>query len=153
MANKALALEDKDLGILPQLTLRTSSYKDIDLSFSVHSRATSSNPLDIFKKTDADSVKQAIKNILLTNHYEKPFNPFFGGNVTRLFFELADDITETEVEEAIRQTISNFESRVEILNILAKINPDSNSCNVRIVFRVIGSDTETILDTDISRLR
>lgn len=153
MVTKALALEDKDLGILPRITSRSNSYSDIDLSFSVHSRASSTNKLDIFKKKDAESVKQSMKNLLLTNHYEKPFNPFFGGNITRLFFELADDITESEVEEDIRQTIINYEPRVIILNILANINPDSNSCNVRIVFKVTGSDVETVLDTDISRLR
>ena len=44
---KKLSVEDKNLGVLPQITLRTSSYSDIDLSFAKRKNG------DIFLKKDA----------------------------------------------------------------------------------------------------
>tara|TARA_R110002072_G_scaffold1322_21_gene11052 strand:+ start:25391 stop:25831 length:441 start_codon:yes stop_codon:yes gene_type:complete len=142
-----LSLEDKNLGVLSQITLRTSSYSDIDLSFSKRKNG------DIFKKNDAAAVKQAVKNLILTNHYEKPFNMFYGGNIVRLLFDLADDLNSTEVENQIRDVIENYESRVRVLDISANIKGQYNSCSVIITFQVINSSEILTLETDIARLR
>jgi len=145
---KNLSLEDKNLGILSQMTvLSNSSYSDIDLSFTKRKNG------DIFKKNDAAAVKQAVKNLVLTNHYEKPFNMFYGGNVTRLLFDLADDVHSGEVETQIKETIENYEPRVIVLNISAKIKGQYNSCSVTITFQVISTKETIILETDIARLR
>jgi phage baseplate assembly protein W len=136
---KKLSLEDKDLGVLPQITLRTSSYSDVDLSFT--------------KRKNAAAVKQAIKNLIMTNHYEKPFNLFYGGNVTRLLFDLADDLHSEDVETQIREAIENYEPRVRILDISAKILGTYNTCSVIVTFQVITTNEIVTLETDIARLR
>lgn len=150
---KVLSMEDKDLGTIPSVTLRTRSYTDLDLSFTTKPNFGSGLKTDVYKKFDADAVKQSVKNLILTNHFEKPFDPYFGGNISRLFFELADDLTESEVEDDIKYAIETFEPRVEILNIFATIDPDTNSCTARVVFKVISTNTVTTLETDIARLR
>ena len=68
MATK-LAAEDVRLGSSSIVGARTKVYKDIDLTFAVRPSG------EIFKKTDAAAVKQAVKNLMLTNYYEKPFQP------------------------------------------------------------------------------
>ena len=75
MAAKAFSIEDGNLSIKPITTSQIRTYKDIDLTFE---NKTSG---DIFKKTDAAAVKQSIKNILLTNKTERPFQPYFGANL------------------------------------------------------------------------
>ena len=74
--NRALAAEDTNLSISTIITTREKDYRDIDLSF-----AKKTNTGDIFKKTDAAAVKQAIKTLLLTNRMEKPFQPGFGADL------------------------------------------------------------------------
>ena len=75
-------------------------YSDIDLTFF----ARTSTDGDVFKKTDAASVKQALKSLLLTNKFEKPYKPAFGGNLNGLLFELADADTGSEIASRIKST-------------------------------------------------
>ena len=95
MPVRAFSIEDGNLASKTILTSRTKSSEDIDLSFS----ATPSG--DVFKKTDAAAVKQAVKNLLLTNFSEKPFLPRFGGNLNSLLFALNTDIDDEDLEEQI----------------------------------------------------
>ena len=67
---RVFSQEDGGLDNASIITSRKKVYKDIDLTFAVRTMG------DVFKKTDAASVKQAVKNLLLTNHFEKPFTPF-----------------------------------------------------------------------------
>jgi len=79
MPTRAFSIEDGNLGSKTILTSRAKSSKDIDLSFAKKGSG------DVFKKEDAAAVKQAVKNLLLTNFSEKPFLPRFGGNLNSLF--------------------------------------------------------------------
>ena len=88
---RVFAQEDGNLSTRPITTSRTTSYTDIDLTF------TNKASGDIFKKTDAAAVKQSIKNLLMTNNGEKPFNYFFGGNLNDYLFELADDVDNIDI--------------------------------------------------------
>jgi hypothetical protein len=62
------------------------AYSDLDLLFKAHPISG-----DVTVKTDADAVKRAVKNIVLTNYYERPFKPSLGGNIRGLLFELDTD--------------------------------------------------------------
>ena len=72
---------------------------------------------DVFVKEDVKAIDQSIQNILLTNHYEKPFDPFFGGNLRRLLFELNTLISEDEVEETVRTALERDEPRVDVISV------------------------------------
>ena len=87
MATRAFAVEDGNLNTRSLVTTRTRLYSDIDLTFAKKPSG------EIYKKTDAAAVKQAVKNLLLTNKYEKPFQPSFGGDLNNLLFELVDNDT------------------------------------------------------------
>ena len=146
MATK-LAAEDVRLGSSSIVGARTKVYKDIDLTFAVKPSG------EIFKKTDAAAVKQAVKNLMLTNHFEKPFQPRFGANLRDLLFDLADDESEEDIEERCLNAINVFEPRAEALNVTAIANPDRNSIQVVVEFRVINTEELVKFTTTLARLR
>ena len=146
MATK-LAAEDVRLGSSSIIGSRTKLYKDIDLTFAAKSSG------EIFKKTDAAAVKQAVKNLMLTNHFEKPFQPRFGANLRDLLFDLADDEAEEDIEERCKLAIGVFEPRAEALNVTAIANPDRNSIQVVLEFRVINTEELVKFTTTLARLR
>ena len=146
MATK-LAAEDVRLGSSSIIGARTKLYKDIDLTFAARPSG------EIFKKTDAAAVKQAIKNLMLTNHFEKPFQPKFGANLRALLFDLADEEAEEDIEERCKLAIGVFEPRAEALNVTAISNPDRNSIQVVLEFRVINTEELVKFTTTLARLR
>ena len=147
MAN-AFSLEDKNLDVSTILTSRTRAYKDIDLTFK-------NIPIsgEIYRKTEAAAVKQAVKNLVMTNFGEKPFDPEFGGHVQSLLFELANEDTEEEIEEQILSAINRHEPRAVALSVIAISDPDRNSVDVTIVFQVVNTQEEVSLSIALARLR
>ena len=143
---RILSIEDGNLSS-SILTSRDKLYSDIDLLFE---RRPSG---DIYKKTDADAVKQSVKNIVSTNRYEKPFEIFYGANITGMLFELADDGMGTHIEDQIKSALEQYEPRAKIINIDVNSNPDRNSLQVRLLFRIKSTEQEVELETTVSRLR
>jgi len=145
--SRFLAKEDGNLQQSSLVTSRKQNFRDLDVTFA----AKPSKEISV--KKDAAAVKQAVKNLILTNHYEKPFQPFFGGNVAGLLFELADDETGSEVEEQIVSAIQQYEPRAQLLNVDVNSQPDRNSIAVTITFKVVNSQEEVTFTTNLSRLR
>ena len=146
MATK-LSTEDGNLSVSTLIGTRTKLYKDIDLTFANKPSG------EIFKKVDAAAVKQAVKNLILTNYFEKPFQPLFGANLRELLFDLADDDAEEDVEERIINAIAVFEPRAQALNVTATATPDRNSIRVTVEFRVINTQETVTVTTVLARLR
>ena len=146
MATK-LAAEDVRLGSSSIIGSRTKVYKDIDLTFAPKPSG------EIFKKTDAAAVKQAVKNLMLTNYFEKPFQPLFGANLRDMLFDLADEESEEDIEDACINAINVFEPRAEALNVKAIANPDRNSIRVTVEFRIINTEETVVISTVLARLR
>lgn len=144
---RVLSTEDGNLQKSTLISSRAVDYLDIDLTFNKRPSG------DIYKKRDAAAVKQSIKNLLLTDFYEKPFQPFFGGNLRAMLFELADDETEDEVEDNIRNAINKYEPRAEILTITVNVLPDQNDIRVSVYFKIISTEETVTFTTNLSRLR
>ena len=144
---RVLSTEDGNLQKSTLISSRTVDYLDIDLTFAKRPSG------DIYKKKDAAAVKQSIKNLLLTDFYEKPFQPFFGANLRAMLFELADEDTEDEVEENIINAINKYEPRAEILTITVNVLPDQNDMRVSVYFKIINTQETVTFTTNLSRLR
>ena len=129
-------------------TSRSSNYKDIDLFFKA--KGTSG---DIFKKENAAAVKQAIKTLLLTNRLEKPFNNDFGGDVQGRLFGLAVDSTASEIKDQIMFSISKYEPRAEVLDLIVTLDPDRNTLHVNVEFKVVNTGQIVEFSTIIERIR
>jgi phage baseplate assembly protein W len=147
MAQRVFATEDGNL-TTSIVTSRDKLYSDIDLSFAKRPSG------DIYKKSDAAAVKQAVKNLLMTNNYEKPFNPTYGGNLSGLLFQLASDpVVRYDIKNNIIEQINTFEPRANVSNVLVQMDPDNNSVEVQVYFTVISTNEEVNIQTVISRLR
>ena len=144
---RVLSTEDGNLQKSTLISSRAVDYLDIDLTFAKRPSG------DVYKKKDAAAVKQSIKNLLLTDFYEKPFQPFYGANLRAMLFELADEDTEDEVEENIRNAINKYEPRAEILTITVNVLPDQNDMRVSVYFKIINTQETVTFTTNLSRLR
>lgn len=123
-------------------------YSDFKTGFSVH-------PVkgDLVLDSNENSVKRSIRNILLTNSYERPFNPTFGGNITALLFENYTPATVAIAKENITRAINNFEPRANIIDVVVSGDPDRNSLIIRIVFSTTNRTTPDTLDVVLERVR
>jgi len=147
MVTRAFAVEDGNLNTASLVTSRNRLYKDIDLTFAKKPSG------DVYKKTDAAAVKQAVKNLLLTNKFEKPFQPEFGGDLNNLLFELVDNDTVYEIDGAIREAIKRYEPKAQVRQVVTNLQPDANSIIVTITFQIVNTEEVVTLDTTITRLR
>ena len=126
---------------------------DIDLLFTPKRSTVSGETGDIFKKIDAAAVKQSVKNIIMTNHFEKPFNPLFGGNVTAQLFELADNDIREDLKDDIEEALLAYEPRARVQDVVINYQPDVNSISVRIEFQVVNLNQTEVIESTIARLR
>jgi phage baseplate assembly protein W len=116
-------------------------YKDLDLSFNIHPVRK-----DINVHRGVTAVINSVKNLILTNFYERPFQPELGSNLRRLLFENLDVITASSLEREISQTITNFEPRVRIIGVKVLPQYDENGFSVDLEF-LINNVTEPITIT------
>ena len=122
-------------------------YTDIDLNITPHPSSG-----DLVLKQDKEAVKRSVRNIMLTNDYERPFRPGFGANLRSLLFELADDITKFEIRKQITEAIEDFEPRVAIDEIY--LNQDRNNrMYVNLHYGIRGVEEAQELEIILERVR
>ena len=123
-------------------------YRDLNLAFL-------SNPVsqDIGVLTDSDAVKQAVVNLVLTKHYERPFHPEIGCNVTALLFDNITPITAGSINRSIQDVIDNFEPRAKLQQVLVDMQPDQNGYSVTIYFYVLNVQQLQTVNFFLRRLR
>ena len=126
----------------------TRIYKDLDLDFG---RNTVTN--DVNRLTDVEAVKRSVRNLINTNHFERPFHPEIGGNVRALLFENMTPLTALNLQRKIEEVLSNFEPRAKITQIIADPDIDRNGYNLEIKFYVIGIQNPITVETFLERLR
>jgi phage baseplate assembly protein W len=127
---------------------RGKPYSDLDLSLKLH-------PIrkDIIPLRDDAAVKNAVKNLLLTNFYERPFQPAIGANLRGLLFEPADAITRLALRENIKGVIEEYEPRVSIQNIRILDDSDNNSYHITVTFLIKEFDSSQEVQILLRRLR
>ena len=122
-------------------------YKDLDLAFS-----QSAVSGDVAKKYDVNAVKQSLRNILLTNYYERPFKPDFGTPIGGLLFEPADELTLIAVEKSVEQAVIRYEPRVTV-DLVSATFENEQTLKIQIFFHVIGIEEPQDLTQLIKKLR
>jgi len=124
------------------------NYIDLDLNFAIH-------PIrkDINTHKAEFAVINSVKNLILTNHYEKPFQPEIGSNIRKLLFENIDSIIAAQIERAVVETIVNFEPRVSVSTITASPDPDNNRYKLNLEFFVINNTNPITINFFLERIR
>ena len=108
-------------------------WKDLDLLFRVHPVTG-----DVVTRTDVEAVKRSVKNIVLTNKYERPFKPNFGTSLRELLFELNTSRQLKKVQRRIKETLEKTEPRIMNVSVLLS-NNDSHEVNITIVYDIKNS--------------
>ena len=99
---------------------------------------------DIQDITDVKAVKRSIRNLVLLNHYEKPFHPEIASGVRDMLFELMTPVTATILARKIEDVINNYEPRARLIGVRASPNLDRNEYEVTIEFFVVNTPTELV---------
>ena len=126
----------------------STGFSDLDLNFTIH-------PIkkDINRQKNEAAVVNSIKNLILTNHYEKPFQPDIGSNVRRILFENMDTITATTLQNEIAQTIRNYEPRVNISKLEVAPDFENNGFKVYMEFFVVNVTNPITINFFLERIR
>jgi len=123
-------------------------YKDLDLDFG-RNRITN----DVNKLTDVEAVKRSVRNLINTNHYERPFHPEIGSDVRAMLFEPMTPLNALNLQRKVAEVLNNFEPRIDLQQVLANPNIDRNSYELKIMFYVVGSNSPVEVETFLERLR
>jgi phage baseplate assembly protein W len=123
-------------------------YSDIDFTFT-------KRPVigDIALSFDNQAVIRSIRNLLLTRHFERPFNPQIGSNIDNLLFEPNSSLTAAMLENEIKNTIQNFEPRALLQSVIVNSAPDQNAFNVTISFYIQNATLPTTVTLLLERNR
>ena len=123
-------------------------FRDIDLDFS---RNLVTNDVNVVE--DVIAVKRAVKNLIQTNFYERPFQPELGCGIRELLFENFTPMTKVFLERKIEEVLINYEPRVDLQNVQVDDDQDGNRLVVDIYFYVIGVPGPQQVQTFLQRVR
>jgi hypothetical protein len=127
---------------------RKKGHRDLDLTLAIHPIRKDLNVLK-----DDNAVKNAVKNLLITNANERPFQPFLGANLRGLLFEPADALTKIALRENISNVLNNHEPRIIVQDIDIKDLPDDNAYKVLVKFKIKEYDSNDAVEIVLRRLR
>lgn len=123
-------------------------YSDFNHTFLPHP-----NTKQISRKVNVDAVKLAVRNLVLTNKYERLRNPEFGGNITHYLFEELNKDTAREIENDIKWLIDTYEPRAKVIDVVSYLPDDGNYIDLTITFNVITSKEVEDLNITLYRVR
>ena len=123
-------------------------YIDLDLTFTRHPVKN-----DLVLSVDDKAVIRSVRNLILTNHYERPFHPEIGSNVRKMLFEPISPLTANYLQREIEDTIKNFEPRVRLQQVVVQTEPDSNAYSAIISFFINNNTAPTTINFVLQRLR
>ena len=115
------------------MSLISKSFRDFSLTFEKNAVTN-----DILSLKNEAAIKESVKNIVLYNFYEKPFDPFFGGNIIGLLFENSTPTMVLEVKNRIEQSIEINEPRVTAVSVTVQFEEDRNELNCKIQYLILG---------------
>ena len=124
------------------------AYSDLNLNFN-------KNPAtkDVAKLKDVEAVKRAVRNLILTNRFERPFHPEIGSDIRSLLFENMTPVVEVLLKDRIKETIDVYEPRADVTDIIVSGDTDRNEYRVQIEFRVLNVPNPIVVTEFLQRLR
>ena len=110
-------------------------FKDISMSFET-------NPLndDLIALKNSTAIARSLRNIVFTRPGEKFFDPNFGSRITESLFENMDEVSALAISDEIEFSITNFEPRVNLIEVRVTPNFTNNEMNATIVYQIVGID-------------
>jgi phage baseplate assembly protein W len=128
--------------------MATRTFVDIDASFTP-------NPVtgDLAVRTDDQAIKFAVRSLIMTNYYERPFHSNIGSPVNSLMFENMGPNFKIILRQSIVDTINNFEPRVDVLEVKVDDSPDNNRVYITIIFKIKNTERPIEVGLTLTRTR
>lgn len=126
----------------------TRTFSDLDFNFTKHPVTK-----DVTRKYDEEAIKQSIKNLVMTQNYDRPFHSEIGSLVRGLLFEPATPMLNIMLKRAITDTIINFEPRVVLNDVIIRLVPDSNEITATIEFTIVNTTRPIVVNLVLERTR
>jgi phage baseplate assembly protein W len=123
-------------------------FSDLDLGFIAHPVTG-----QLTRKKNREAVRQSVKSLILTDFYERPFKSDIGCGIRNYLFELFGPATKQQMQNAIREVISNYERRAELIDVLVEERPELHAVTVSVAFYIINDPDPVILDVILERVR
>lgn len=111
---------------------RKPDYSDLNLDFMAHPTTG-----DVMRLTGEEAIKRSVRNLVLTNFYDRPFRSYIGSNASKLLFENANALTANFLKDAIKEVVGNYEPRVSVRDVTVYVDNDNNGYVATIVFSVV----------------
>ena len=129
--------------------LKEVVFSDVNISFTPH---PVTGKLPVLK--NADAVKRAVRNLILTNFGERPYEPLYGGNVRAMLFENTDDpLLQDQLRRQIEGAIQDHEKRAKVESVAVDVKPDSNALAIKIRFAIFNERYPVELEVVMERVR
>jgi len=131
-----------------RIVSRKKPHRDLDLSLKIH-------PIrkDIIPLKDDNAIKNALRNLLVSNFYDRPFSRDKGANLKGLLFEPADVVTRITMRKNLETVIRKYEPRVLTRSIVINDDPDTNSYRIKVNFKIKENDTDESVSIVLRRLK
>jgi phage baseplate assembly protein W len=126
----------------------TRIFTDIDLNFTEHPVTK-----DITRRYDENAIKASVRNLLLTRNFERPFHSEIGSPIRALLFELPGPMFTIMMQRAIVDVITNFEPRIEIIDVRVIDASDNNAVYITLEFKIVNTERPLTLDLTLERTR
>ena len=120
-------------------SLNSRVYSDLDLFFTKRSVDK-----DVSTLTNVQAIKRSVRNLVLTNFYEKPFHPEIGSGVRELLFEIASPLTSLAISQAVTDVINNYEPRASLNFVDVNAQLDNNAYDISINFSIVNGPPESV---------
>ena len=118
--------------------MASRAFKDINLSFKRHPVTN-----DVLTVSNEDAIKRSVKNIIFTILGEKPFLPLFGSVINQSLFDLNTNLNEIRISDEIKQSLLNYEPRIDNTEVTVSVYPDSNELNCTVQYDIVGLSAPT----------
>ena len=114
------------------------TFKDVSVTFGKHP-----NTDDVLVAKDETAIKIALQNLVMTQRGERPFQPRIGSRIPELLFDMLDYATAATISDEIRDLVTQYERRVNLVNVITDPNFDSNNYSVYIEYEIIGRELDS----------
>lgn len=126
----------------------TRLFSDLDFNFTAHPVTK-----DLARRYDENAIKASVRHLLLTKNYERPFHSEIGSPIRALMFEPSSPLLEVSLRRAVIDTITNFEPRVEIIDVEVYDRTDNNAIAITLIFKIVNTSRPLQLDLVLERTR
>ena len=131
-----------------EVTKTIEKFSDFFTDFSIHPTTGQLN-----RKTNENAIKQSVRNLLLTDKYERKFHPEIGSSFRALLFENMTPGIAQQVEEYVKDVINNYEPRAILIATNLDFNNDMNSVNVEVKFSIVNTEDVSTINFVLARNR